>query len=124
MERLPDRLLELLQAELPLKVGRGVKQDVVGMARLGCTVDGAVELPGKESLKALARTVAGLRPPEENGWMTNWGARKLDDHKLRYAAFDAFAAVKVFEKLPTADRMARARSPPMKTRSRRDKRKR
>ena len=100
-EALPAKLTKLLEAEAPLKVGRGLKADVAALRRrFGCNVGGATELQGRENLKSLARSVGGLSPPPEKGWMTNWAARELDDDKLRYAAFDAFAAASIFAAEP------------------------
>ena len=107
---LPPGLTRLLEAEAPLKVGRGLRADVSELRRLGCEVGGATELAGKESLKSLARSVGGLTPPSDGGWMTHWNARELTEDKLRYAAFDAFAAVAIFEACPSDRRIGAPKS--------------
>lgn len=56
-------------------------------------------LAGKESLKTLARSVGGMRPPRGK-WCTNWDARHLPEDALQYAAFDAVAAYVVYAALP------------------------
>lgn len=99
---LPPRLRALLGASSPLKVGRGIRQDTrLIRTQLGADLDGVRELPGRESLKSLART-AGLRVPTGDRWMTNWDARVLPEDSLRYAAFDSIAAYAVHQSLPSA----------------------
>ena len=96
---LPPRLCALLGASSPLKVGRGIRQDAkLIRAQLGAVLAGVKELPGRESLKALACTVGGLRLPGDGKWMTNWDARELDTMSLQYAAFDSIAAFAVHAK--------------------------
>ena len=96
---LPPRLCALLGASSPLKVGRGIRQDAkLIRAQLGAALAGVKELPGRESLKALACTVGGLRLPGDGKWMTNWDARELDTMSLQYAAFDSIAAFAVHAK--------------------------
>ena len=98
---LPPRLRALLEASSPLKVGRGIRQDArLIRSQLGANLDGVTELAGRESLKALARTVGGLKPPDDGKWMTNWDARELLDESLCYAAFDSIAAYAVHANSP------------------------
>ena len=92
---LPPRLAQLLGAERPLKVGRGVAGDARLLCeQFGCDVRGAVELPGSESLKNLARRV-GLTPPSSEA-RTDWGSRQLTGEAIAYAAFDAWASAAVW----------------------------
>jgi len=90
---LPVGLQRILGATAPVKVGRGIRQDARMLrSQLGAEVNGVVELLGKDSLKSLARSVGGLKLPEEGKWMNNWDARDLSENALRYAAFDSIAA--------------------------------
>ena len=50
--------------------------------------------------------------------MTHWGARELADDKLRYAAFDAFAAASIFAAEPSGRPLGAPKKRRRKTRSR------
>ncbi len=93
---LPPALTALLEDENVAKVGRGIRDDARMLrAQFSCDVAGVTELPGRTSLKELARSVGGLVPPKSS-CMTNWDARELSQEALSYAAFDAIASAAVF----------------------------
>lgn len=98
---LPPRLVSLLASTETLKVGRGIRDDAKLIRRqLGVDVSGAVELPGRLSLKDLAREATTLTLPDAAKWMTNWDARQLSADALTYAAFDAIAAYEIYHRIP------------------------
>lgn len=100
---LPPALCAVLEAETPVKVGRGVADDANRLEDEGCCDVGWVdELPGRESLKDLAARVPALprvTRRQAGGFMTNWEARSLSADTLHYAAFDAIAAAAVYNQL-------------------------
>lgn len=98
---LPPILASLLGSPTPLKVGRGIKDDAKLIRRqLGVEVTGTVELPGRLSLKDLAKSATRLEQPDSAKWMTNWDARHLPTDVLKYAAFDAIAAYEIHLRAP------------------------
>ena len=118
---LPPRLSDVLSADLPLKVGRGIRMDAkLIRSQLGASVNGVQELQGHNSLKDLARTVGHLAPPasDASNWMTNWDARHLRSTSLAYAAFDSIAAYAVYTNQKASVPRGRARGEPRAPRHR------
>ena len=98
---LPPVLRTVLSSDAPLKVGRGIKEDAKLIRRqLGVIPAGVAELPGRLSLKELARTTTSLKQPVQKRWMANWDAQTLDEEVLYYAAFDAISAYEIYKRAP------------------------
>ena len=95
----PAGLRMVLSSTNPLKVGRGVREDARLIRRtLDLEPSGCTELPGRLSLKDMARRHTDLALPDSKRWMTNWDARVLPEDVLTYAAFDAIAAYEVWRR--------------------------
>ena len=103
-------LLELLQSELLVKVGFGLKSDRAHIhAKLGVTLNGLVDLNTvfredgyhkDMGVRAAVGLVLGQRFPKSKSVSTsNWAKSELSPQQLLYAANDAFAALKVLEAL-------------------------
>ena len=102
----PPRLRRLLETHPPYKVGRGIGDDAK-LVRSQMGVDmrresaGLVELPGRDSLKTLARRYASFPlPPTLGSPLTNWDARDLPRAALTYASLDALVAADVYGRMP------------------------
>ena len=90
---LPSRIVKLLEGHPPVKVGRGIRNDAkLVRAELGLALPpstaGLIELPGRDSLKTLARQYASFPIPTEGklSWCTNWDARCVSSHNLPQSA--------------------------------------
>ena len=136
VEALPPGLTRLLTTNPPLKVGRGIRDDVsIIRTQLGVEMyggggrgggggsgpqgngGGIVELPlPKESLKSLARQYGSFPVPNDlTSPLTNWDARELSIDVLRYAAFDAIAAYDLYTRVPGTG--VRLQTPPRRSSS-------
>ncbi len=104
---LPRPLRALLESPRTLKVAQGAAQEIRDLAA-DCGVQGAgfVDLPGlavkagfsSRSLRALAALVLGIRI-SKGAQRSDWGRDSLSDKQQRYAATDAWACLRVFQKL-------------------------
>jgi ribonuclease D len=103
-------LLELLQSEQLLKVGFGLKSDRGNiLAKLGVHFGGVVDLNTVFSMDGYhkemgVRAAVGLVLKQRfakprNVTTTNWSQPQLTPQQMRYAANDAYAALKVLEAL-------------------------
>jgi ribonuclease D len=103
-----DFLRAVLDTEAIVKVGFGLNSDQAPLEhKLGLRLRGTVEvsqvlrrLGHKDALgaKAAVAVVLGRRLQKSKTVQTsNWGAAVLTPQQIRYAANDAYAALKVFE---------------------------
>jgi ribonuclease D len=104
-------LLELLQSKAVLKVGFGLSSDREQIqSKLGVELAGVLDLD-TVFRKLGYRNTAGVRAAvaivlnqkfhkSKRVSTSNWGLSVLQSRQLLYAANDAYAALKVWEKLP------------------------
>jgi len=101
---------DLLESERVLKVGFGLKNDHGQIRnRLGVKPNGVLDLDhifrkrgykGQIGVRAAMGAVLNLSFPKSKSTTTsNWAAAELTPRQLRYAANDAFAALKIMEAL-------------------------
>ena len=109
------RLAELLASHPSLKVGFGLGDDRRRIrSKLGVEASGVVDLNAifhaqghrKDiGVKAAVAITFNRRFLKSGKAATsNWGARRLSEHQLLYAANDAYAALRVFDALDPARR--------------------
>lgn len=108
---LPTELVDLLKNPDIVKVGAAIKDDIRGLQKLNdFDANGFLELQdyvsnfGIESfsLKKLSAIVLNFRISKRQQ-VSNWEADTLSPGQLRYAATDAWVALKIFEKLKASE---------------------
>ena len=108
---LPKELVDLLKNPDIVKVGAAIKDDIRGLQKLNdFDANGFLELQdyvanfGIESfsLKKLSAIVLNFRISKRQQ-VSNWEADTLSPGQLRYAATDAWVALKIFEKLKASE---------------------
>lgn len=108
---LPDELVNLLNDPKIIKVGAAIKDDIRGLQKISdFDANGFLELQdyvsrfGIESysLKKLSAIVLHFRISKRQQ-VSNWEAAELSPGQLRYAATDAWVALKIFEKLKATE---------------------
>lgn len=97
----------LLENENIIKTGIGIKDDIIGLKRLGTfNPSGFIEISRLESckmiknkgLRALAAALFGVRI-SKNAQMSNWAKPNLTDAQIKYAATDAWISRQIYMKL-------------------------
>lgn len=106
-----DELIELFEDENILKVGVSIRDDLKKLSQMRkFRPQGFLELQNysdsfhieSNSLKKLAAIVLGIRVSKSQR-LTNWEAPELTEAQLIYAATDAWACLKIYNKLRSSE---------------------
>lgn len=109
MTGIPPEIKRLLSDPNLLKAGAAIRDDVKGLQKISrFTPGGFVELQGMArdlgikdfSLKKLCAILLGFRISKSQQ-LSNWEADELSSRQMVYAATDAWASLKIYEKLQT-----------------------
>lgn len=104
---LSAELASLLEDPAILKVGVGLRDDVIGLQKLRAfTPKGFLDLSEvtriSKSISLSLRSLVGMylnKKLSKGAKVTNWEEPLLKESQLRYAANDAFASLLIFEKM-------------------------
>jgi ribonuclease D len=107
MDFSPSTLIRLLSNPKTLKIGLSLKDDFQSMRRkMKFTPEGFVDL--QKMVTRYDIEVTGLqkiyallfnKKISKNQRLTNWEAEELTEYQKKYAALDAWACLKIYEKL-------------------------
>jgi len=109
--KFPEELISLLENPEVLKVGIGIKDDLVGLGKIAKMkpagfVDLADEMKKKgmtsASLRSLTAIFLGKRLFKK-AKTTNWERRELTDAQIKYAAIDAVVGFLIHEQIVKMD---------------------